>query len=80
LDNQNEDYILDDNDSNQNNENMVMDDNNTLQTHELHFAVGNVVNVYVGLDNDAMLGDASFAENGKVADSNSLLFMLSFQH
>jgi len=41
LDNQNEDYILDDNESNQNNENMDMDDNNTLPTNEVSGKVAN---------------------------------------
>ena len=53
MDNQNEDYILDDKDSHQNNENMIMDDNDTLPTQEVSFAIGNGVNVDVGLDNDA---------------------------
>ncbi len=73
MDNQNEDYILDDNVSNQNYENMDMDDNNTLPTHEVNFATGNGVNVDVGLENDALFGNASLAENGKVANSNSLI-------
>jgi len=39
----------------------------------VNFTIGNGVTVDVGLDNNAMFGNASLAENGKVANSNSLI-------